>query len=287
MSPKLTANEFETFARIMRGLCGVTFEPHVLDAVERRLSERLSELGLSSYPSYWLRLSESQLEQDWAYDALMIKETYFFRQDYQLDAFKREVLPELIRQEGQFRRITVWSAGCSSGEEAYTLAILLSESAAVTGYRNQVVGTDLCRSNVEAATRGEYRSSAFRASSVEDLSRYVEPLGKHFRVREPLRKMCHFQRGNLLNENDVRLVGRVDAIFCRNVLIYMDEASRMKVLAALYERLLPGGYLFLGHAESLLNLDTQFEPVHLSTDLVYRRPLARSLTQRPSQRAGV
>jgi chemotaxis protein methyltransferase CheR len=275
VAPRLFSADFENFSHLMREVCGISFEPHQRETIERRLGQRLDDLGLSSFATYLARLKETPAELDYVFDALMVKETYFFRQDYQLDGLVSEVLPELARREGHPRRLVVWSAGCSSGEEAYTLGILLAESFELTGWAKQVIGMDLCGSNIEAAVRGEYRKSAFRTVEVEGLARHIEAGERNFRVREPLRRMCHFFRGNLLDENDLRKVGRVDVAFCRNVLIYMDEASRLKVLRLIFERLLPGGYLFLGHAESLLSLDTPFEPVHLAKDLVYRRPSLR------------
>jgi chemotaxis protein methyltransferase CheR len=272
VSPKLTPADFHVFSQTMRGLVGICFDDHQREGVERRLGQRLEELGITSFSSYWGRLRQDKSELDFVVEALMVKETYFFRQDYQLNAFADEVLPELSRRDGHSRRVTLWSAGCSSGEEAYTLAILLSESTDLGDYRKQVVGTDLCASNIEAARRGEYRASSFRSVPAERLSQYIDASEKPYRVRASLRRMCHFQQGNLLSEADVRQVGRVDAVFCRNVLIYMDEPTRLRVLRHLFERLLPGGFLFLGHAESLLTLDTPFEPVHLSSDLAYRRP---------------
>jgi chemotaxis protein methyltransferase CheR len=272
VSPNLSPSEFESFARALRGMCGLSLDPNQKESVERRLGLRWLELGLTSLSSYLLRLADDPLEQQFVFEAFTVKETYFFRQDYQLEAFSREVVPELLREDGHFKRLTVWSAGCSTGEEVYTLAIVLNESLALLGARIQVVGTDLCRSNIETALRGEYRASSFRAIPQDSLSRYVDAVDKTYRIREPLRRICHFQQGNLLSPADARSVGRVDAVFCRNVLIYMDEASRLRVLANIYERLLPGGFLFLGHTESLLTLRTPFEPVHLSNDLVYRRP---------------
>lgn len=272
MTPKLSNTEFETFSRVVRELCGLSLDAQQRDAVERRVNERLLARGLSSFSSYLLRLADDPDEQQFVFEALTVKETYFFRQDYQFEIFAKEVVPSLARQDGHFKRLTVWSAGCSSGEEAYTLGIVLNESPALMGARIQVVGTDLCRTNVELATRGEYRASSFRAGPFERWNRYVEVDEKVHRVREPLRRICYFQQGNLLNASETRGVGRVDAVFCRNVLIYMDEPSRLRVLANIFERLLPGGYLFLGHTESLLTLRTPFEPVHLSNDLAYRRP---------------
>lgn len=272
VTPKLSTIEFETFSRAVREMCGLSLDVQQRDAVERRLGERLLALGLPSFSAYLQNFAEHPDEQQFVFDVLTVKETYFFRQDYQFEIFAKEVVPTLARKDGLYKRLTVWSAGCSSGEEAYTLGIVLNESPSLVGARAQVVGTDLCRSNVELAVRGEYRASSFRASPFERWNRYVDVDEKTYKVREALRRMCHFQQCNLLSPSETRGVGRVDAVFCRNVLIYMDEPSRLRVLSNIFERLLPGGYLFLGHTESLLTLRTPFEPVHLSNDLAYRRP---------------
>ena len=178
----------------------------------------------------------------------------------------------IVQEGGAQSRLTVWSAGCSSGEEAYTLAILLSESALLRGWKVSVIGTDLCPSNIEAANRGIYRPTSFRTMDEKTRDRYFSAVEGGLKVTSALKRLVHFSVGNLMNHVHVKAVGRVDVIFCRNVLIYFDDVSRRAVTDLFYERLLPGGYLLLGHSESLLNAGTHFEPVHLEGDLVYRRP---------------
>jgi len=240
--------------------------------LERRLAPRVRINNLSNFDEYVSFLQGSVSEQEEVFHILTTKETYFFRQEYQLRAFVDEIIPRLAEANLTNRRLTIWSAGCSSGEEAYTLAILLSESPHLRGFRTSIVGTDLCRSNIEIAERGVYRPSSFRAMGEELIHKHFTEEGGGFRIRPSLRRMVHFSVGNLMNPRDVRAVGRVDVVFCRNVLIYFDEVSRQAATALFFERLLPGGFLFLGHSESLLNAGTSFEPVHLETDLVYRRP---------------
>jgi chemotaxis protein methyltransferase CheR len=241
--------------------------------LERRLSPRLLTHQLTSFEEYIELLQRNGSELDEVYQILTTKETYFFRQDYQLRAFVDEIIPRLAEANSINRRLTIWSAGCSSGEEAYTLAIMLSESPLLAGFRTSVVGTDLCRSNIDTAERGLYRSGSFRAMSDDLIHKHFTEEKGGFQIKPALRRMVHFSVGNLMNSRDVRAVGRVDVVFCRNVLIYFDEVARQTVTGLFYERLLPGGYLLLGHSESLLNAGTRFEPVHLEADLVYRRPL--------------
>ncbi len=138
----------------------------------------------------------------------------------------------------------------------------------------RVFGSDISRRCVAHARRAVYGPSAFRAIPHELRRRYFTDRADGAHVVEDLRSMCQFGHLNLLDVPRSSVVGRVDVIFCRNVLIYFDEASRRRVIDSFYERLLPGGYLLLGHSESLLNLSTAFELVHLKDDLVYRKPLS-------------
>jgi chemotaxis protein methyltransferase CheR len=208
-----------------------------------------------------------------AVERLTTKETYFFRQEYQLRAFQSELLPRLEQVNARSKRLLVWSAGCSTGEEAYTLAALILESAHFEGWDIRVIGTDLSKQCVAHARRGVYQASSLRATSARDKARYFLELEDGFHVVDSVKKLCQFGQMNLFDVGRGNLVGRVDAIFCRNVLIYFDVRSRKRVIDNLYQRLSPGGYLMLGHSESLLNLSTAFELVHLRDDLVYRRPL--------------
>jgi chemotaxis protein methyltransferase CheR len=139
------------------------------------------------------------------------------------------------------------------------------------------VGSDICRGSVAAARRGVYRETAFRTTSPELRSRYFLENGRGWEVVPDVKKICHFGQLNLMDGGRALMAGQVDVIFCRNVLIYFDMKSRRRVIDGFYERLVPGGYLLLGHSESLLNLSTAFELVHLREDLVYRKPRGAAL----------
>ena len=273
---RLRPDEFRLLRDLVNGYAGIYFGDEALPILERRLKERLSALGIPRFNEYYQFLkfsSGASSELDEAVDLLTTNETYFFREDYQLRAFKKEVLPILASDAASRRRLSIWSAGCSTGEEVYTIAILIAESGLFNGWDVRVYGSDISRRCVVAARRGIYGASAFRAVGPEVKRAYFIDRADGSHVIDRIRQNCHFGHLNLMDTERVRVVGRVDAVFCRNVLIYFDQRSRKKVIDMFYERLIPGGFLFLGHSESLLNVSTAFELVHLSEDLVYRKPL--------------
>lgn len=279
--PPLSPDEFRLLRELINRYCGISFSDDALHVFERRLRERVRELGLRDFTQYYHHLRyhpSAKAEIEAAVDALVTNETYFFREEYQLRAFRYEILPALReRLERENRRsLTIWSAGCSTGEEVYTLAILVEESELFRGWDVRVFGNDISRRVLATARRATYGPSSFRATP-QRYERYFEPLGQGRQVVSHIRAMCHFGHLNLLDRDRSALIGRADAIFCRNVLIYFDEHARREVIGTFYERLYPGGYLLLGHSESLLNSTTAFELVHLSSDMVYRRPQSRGL----------
>jgi chemotaxis protein methyltransferase CheR len=273
---RLMPDDFRLLRDLIYEYAGLRFEEDAQFLFERRLADRVEALSLSGYGAYYkyLRfnpLGDGELEE--AVERLTTKETYFFRQEYQLRGFRDELLPRLAKANREYRRLCVWSAGCATGEEAYTIAILIRQSGLFDDWDVRVVGSDISKHCVAHARRGVYRPASFRATSPELRAKYFfeERDGTH--VADDVKKLCHFGQLNLLEPSRAGLVGRVDVVFCRNVLIYFDVKSRRRVIDALYERLLPGGYLLLGHSESLLNVTTAFELVHLREDLVYRKPL--------------
>ncbi len=160
-----------------------------------------------------------------------------------------------------------------TGEEAYTLAVLVLESRLFEGWDVEVIGADISRRCLDAARAGAYGDHAFRTPEAEHMRRWFRLRGGKWVVDDAIRRMVRFGRENLLDPGALSTVARVDAIFCRNVMIYFDLAARRRVLARFHEKLRDGGWLLLGHSESLLNVTADFELVHLSRDLVYRKPL--------------
>ncbi len=274
--PSLKPEEYRLLRDLISARTGILFGPDARFSLERRLRERIAALNLSSFAEYhhYLRFHPlSNAEWEEATELLTTNETYLFRESYQLRAFKEEILPMLATLARPRRRLTVWSAGCSTGEEVYTLAILILESGLFQTSQIRVYGSDISKRCVAAARRGVYGAAAFRATPPELKRQYFTEQPDGFHVIDRVRGMCHFGQMNLLNDDKAKLLGRQDAIFCRNVLIYIDAPARKKIIDVFLERLYPGGVLFLGHSESLLNVSTAFELLHLKEDLVYRKPV--------------
>jgi chemotaxis protein methyltransferase CheR len=277
MTEQLTMaeEEFRLLRQLVYEYCGIFFQDEVRYIFEKRLSERLQQQGLCSFGDYYRFLRHSpqrakELEQ--IVDLLTTNETYFFREAYQLKAFTDEILPEVIERRSAQKRLRVWSAGCSSGEEAYTIAMLLMERQELKGWNIEVFANDISRRVIQAARRGVYARSSFRSIDEYFWKKYFRPLDGRWQIVDEVKALVSFGHLNLLDQEMLELIGAVDVIFCRNVLIYFDKASRVKVVKTFYQKLEPGGYLLLGHSESLLNISTDFELVHLKNDMVYRKP---------------
>lgn len=275
--PSLNLNDFRLLRDFINQFCGIYFADDSAYVVERRLRERIRELGIDDFAEYYRYLRyhpKAEAELEAAAEVLTTNETYFFREAYQLRAFVDEVLP-VVRRRALSRgskRLDIWSAGCSSGEEVYTIAMLVESSGLFDGWDVRVFGNDISRRVLRKARGATYGSASFRAM--------VPGYDHHFidgddgrQVHPRIRAMCHFGHLNLMNQRRAAIVGRVDVTFCRNVLIYFDDASRRKVLDTIYQRLHRGGYLLLGHSESLFQSSTAFEITQLTTDIVYQRPI--------------
>jgi chemotaxis protein methyltransferase CheR len=279
VEPRLPLNprDFRLLRDLINEHAGLHFDDDDINIFDRRLARRVLALELESFHEYYkyLRFNlRGNSELDEAIDLLTTNETYFFRQEYQLRAFRDEILPRLADRNRRKKRLSIWSAGCSTGEEAYTIAMLVQESGLFVGWDVRIIGSDISRRSVASARRGVYQRPSFRTTTELRQRNFfhMEEDGVH--VVDQIKKLCHFGRLNLLDGGNAAIVGVMDVVFCRNVLIYFDARSRRRVIDNLYDRLLPGGYLLLGHSESLLNLSTAFELVHLKEDLVYRRPTA-------------
>ncbi len=272
----LTQEEFERLRDLLHVYAGLWFGADARPTIERRLQKRLVATNAQSFAQYLRRLVDGDAaELEEAVETCTVNETYVFRQEYQLRAFRYEILPRLAKRE----RLLVWSAGCATGEEVYTLAAIILESGLVPPGRVHVFGTDISRSCIAFARRGVYSATSFRG--------VTNPLYSHYFVKQPngsrivspeLKAICKFRHANLLS--DTAFAGSVDVVFCRNVLIHMGEAARQRVVSGFFNRLSPGGYLLLGHSESLLADPYPFEIAQLSEDIVYQRPALDAIPRR-------
>jgi chemotaxis protein methyltransferase CheR len=271
MSPE----EFRLIRDLVYEHCGIFFHDDVKYLLERRLNPRLPVRQAATFSDYYRYLrfgAERRTELEQIVELLTTNETYFFREEYQLRAFVEEVLPDLVKRRALDRRLRIWSAGCSSGEEVYTIAILVRESPLLAGWNVEVFGNDISRRVLQIARKGIYGKSSHRVTPPDILRKYFKPLpDNRYQIDDSLRAMVGFGHLNLLDNEMVDLIGPVDVVFCRNVLIYFDKEARMKVIRTFHRKLRPGGYLLLGHSESLINVSTEFELVYLKNDMVYRK----------------
>ena len=277
--PKMSDSEFRMMAKLLRSHCGLHFGPESRFVLERRLGRRLRELEFTSYSAYHYMLRNEragQAEFALLIDELTTNETYFLRERGQLRALFGEIVPELqhLRAESGRAPIAIWSAGSSSGEEPYSLAILAREAGLVPGLDVRFYASDISRRMLRKAREGRFRESAFRETESELRDKYFTEKDGLWEISEALKQDVDFIHLNLLDRSKIALLGSMDVILCRNVIIYFDQESKRQVIQTFYEKLRPGGHLLLGHSESLINLSSSFELRHLRNDLVYRRPLA-------------
>jgi chemotaxis protein methyltransferase CheR len=273
---EMSAEELHLLRDLFSQTSGFLLREDLKFIAERRLAPRLELLGLRDFAAYarYLRFDARGPEElESAIDLLVPHETYFFREPTQLRCFEEEVMPLVEKKNERSRSLQVWSAGCSTGEEPYTLSMLLHDRPTVKGWDLDILGTDLSRKALTSARKAEYGPMALRATTPEQKTKFFETIeAGRVRLLPEYREPVRFGQLNLLDTSAASLLPRFDVIFCRNVLIYFDQATRRRVIELFFERLTQGGYLLLGHSENLLQLSTRFELVQLEGDLVYRRP---------------
>jgi chemotaxis protein methyltransferase CheR len=269
---------FRLIRDFVRDYCGIYFDDDSRYLLEKRLSRRVRTLHFSNFREYYRYLlyhKNREEELTSIIDIITVNETYFFREQNQLKTFSEEILPELKDINKDKKRLRVWSAGCSTGEEPYTIAILVLEKGYFHNWNIEIFGSDINQRVLQAARSGIYRKNSFRATEPYFLRKYFREEDNISKISDNVKKYVNFSHLNLLDPFKVKLVGTVDVIFCRNVLIYFDYPSRKKVIDMFYERLADGGFLLLGHAESLINISTAFSLRHFKYDMVYQKPVKK------------
>jgi chemotaxis protein methyltransferase CheR len=267
---------FRLLRDLVAGYCGIYFEDESKYLLERRLNRRVRLRNFTDFRDYYrFVLYDRRRDEEMSeiVDILTVNETYFFREKGQLKAFIDEICVELGALKRNERKLRIWSAGCSSGEEPYTVAMLLLEKPELfTGWQIEIIGSDINQKVLQAARRGVYRRNSFRTMDDYFLGKYFDETPEGYAIRDEVKRLVSFSSLNLMDAFRARFVARVDVIFCRNVLIYFHPEAKKKVIDMFYERLQDGGYLLLGHAESLMNVSTAFSLKHLRNDLVYQKP---------------
>jgi len=275
---KMTDAEFRMFTELLRSRCGLHFAAESRFLLEKRVARRLRELDLTSFSAYHYlvrSMSAGDSEFSQLVDELTTNETYFFRERSQLRALVGEIIPEALvrRRAGSGGPITIWSAGCSSGEEAYSIVMLAIDAGFTPGVDFRVYAADISRKMLQKARQGIYREASFRETEGFFRTKYFTEKDGVWRISDDIKKHVDFIHLNFMDRSKIALVAPMDVILCRNVIIYFNTQTKQEVIETFYQKLRPGGYLLLGHAESLISLTSAFELRHLREDLVYRRPL--------------
>lgn len=271
--PALNSREFDQIRRLAYGHFGLELRPGKEQLVSARLSKLLRALNLRSYQQYcdFVAADKSGEALIAMIDALTTNHTSFFREQAHFEFLKHKVIPVLRNRA----RISVWSAACSSGEEPYSIAFCLMQnlSQAELG-KTQILGTDISTRVLRVAEKGEYRAERFDRLLLQQVRPYVNKTGSteiSFRVKPEIRSLVEFRRQNLMD--NFSHLGLFPLIFCRNVMIYFDGDTQQKLIRRLTDSLEPGGYIFIGHAESLNRIQHGLQYVQPA---IYRKPVSES-----------
>ena len=267
----ITEFEFRALRDIIRERFGIFYDDSKQFLLQSRLQTRLIKTRAGDFSAYYRYLTLSpEREDEWSELASVLSnnETYFFRERAQLDVLATEVLAESL-QSG--RPLRVWSSACSTGEEPYSIVMTLLETKRLLPGSLVINASDLSPRALDRAKTGFYRELSFRATLPETIQRYFHPFENGFFVNDEVKRTVTFSRLNLLDENAIAGMGLYDAIFCRNVLIYFDKPTQKRVVEAFARALRPGGFLFLGHAESIMRVTALYEPVVHPKAIYYRR----------------
>ncbi len=247
--------------------------------LENRLINRLKEHNLKNFGEYYYYLlydSRRKEELNKLFEVITTNETSFYRNVPQIKVFQDVILKKLIREKRarSEKSIHIWSAGCSTGEEPYTLSIIMHEVLRneVPLWRVKITAIDLSQEVLAAAKIGEYSKYAMRTTPPEIIKKYFEQTKPgRFAVCQKVKKLVDFKQANLNDRQTLKDIPRSDIIFCRNVIIYFDNEMKKNVVSSFYDNLYSGGFLFIGHSESLHNVSISFKPIHHPGSIVYQK----------------
>lgn len=274
----LSESEFKQIREYIYEKSGLFFDDNKKDYLEKRLIIRMNQLKIQTFAEYFYKLKFNESDEfSRLMELITTNETYFFRNIPQLNTFSYHILPELLNRKansGDFR-LRIWSAGCSSGEEPYTIAIILKERIEyLEDWNIEIYGTDISYRVLKLAQAGEYHPRSLMDTDESIIKKYFtyDALNNKYRINDEIIEMVRFKYLNLYDKDQMSRFKNIDIIFCRNVLIYFDEGSRKKVVEMFYDSLVPGGYIMLGYSESMLRITRAFEMLRMGSDVTYRKP---------------
>jgi chemotaxis protein methyltransferase CheR len=265
----LTDADFTLYRTLIYNESGIHFTSTNRSILESRLKERLREKNVDTIKTYFALISKNKEELKSFLDSITTNLTRFFRNQAHFDALERFVVPELlkIRKGGIGTPLKIWSAGCSTGEEPYTIAMLMQEILPLS-WKYEIVASDISLKCLMTAKEGFYADS--RISGIPDayLKKYFDKVEGGYKVHADLMSKIRFDYHNLKNDSGLR---NLDIVFCRNVIIYFDEAAQNAVINRFWDSMASKSFLFIGHSESLFGMDTKFEFVKTQWATLYRK----------------
>lgn len=274
----LSDKSFESWRKYIYDICGIFFQDNKKYLMESRLQKRITFLGLETFDAYldYVRYHPNRVsEQRYLYEAITINETFFFRNQPQLDALVSAVVPEISNSQSKYNKnkIRIWSAASSSGEEAYSIAMILTDlvKPRFPHLEFEIVGTDINQAMIETAKKGIYRDYSIRNTSPYYLKKYFKTYGNTYEVDPAIKSMVSFKTMNLYDDLSMKAMLNFDVIYCANVLIYFDLKSKVKVVSHLYNSLYKGGYLFIGYSETLHGISKAFKLVSYPKTIGYKK----------------
>lgn len=276
--PKLKPDTFKKLRDLIQLKTGIFFADNKKYLMENRLFKRLDSNSCKSFEEYYELLMFSPhrfAELKHLFDSVTTNETSFFRYMPQIDAYEKKILPEIVQRKakGPNKTIRILSAACSTGEEPYTLAMLIDQNRLkFPGIKFEIFGCDISSSVLKSCQAGIYNSNALRNTPLPFVKKYFKrmPTGL-FELSPTIRRMVQFRSANIVDSEHIKFYRNMDIIFCRNVLIYFDDKTKKQVINNLYSVLQPESYLFVGHSESLHSISRAFKLVNLRTCMVYKK----------------
>jgi len=273
----ISDNDFEQLRDFIYNICGMYFHTTKKYFLESRLTRRMEATGSKTYQDYYLLLKSPRGSEELKFlmDEITTNETYFFRNVPQLAALENKLLPELVETKNKmgFRKLRIWSAASSSGEEAYTMAMILLEKrpTLLKDWIIEIVGTDINETVIAQAKEGIY--NAYSVRNIPELykRKYIREENGKFILSPDVKKFVTFNKLNLYEDSKMIFMKSFDFIFCANVLIYFDIASKSKVVQHFYNNLQPYGYFFVGQSESLHGVNDKFKTVHFPGGFGYKK----------------
>jgi chemotaxis protein methyltransferase CheR len=270
----LSADELRLACDFLYRRTGMAYGESKRYFIERRIADRMAAAGSTSFQSYMSILRNSGAESELFVNSFTINETYFYREEHQLRCLGRSLMPEIVASRAPGGLVRIWSMPCATGEEPYSIAIWLLENwLRVDAYNIEIFGSDIDTQVLAAAISGQYGERALAQLPPDVVEHYFERAQDGNRaIIQDLRESVKFTRVNLMDSRDMAAQGRFDIIFCRNVLIYFDEISRLDASRNLYDALNPGGFICLGHTESMTRISSLFTMRQFDDAIVYQRP---------------